>query len=169
MKCCNIMISAAVAALMLVVAAGCKPTEKNYKAAYDAAVQKRQQAADEQMRPATGLLSDDGPQRRVVDGDTVYVLRERILALDGSALSGKWGVAVGVFKIDTNAKAAASDLRGQGCPGAIPAKARGGKFYTLAATVATLDSAKSAAADFSKRFKEYPYVGLPGAPVLINY
>ena len=69
-----ICISAAMVALMFV---GCKPTENNYKAAYDAAVSKRQEVAKEQMRPASGLMSDDGPQLRVVDGDSVYVLRER--------------------------------------------------------------------------------------------
>ena len=82
------------AALMFV---GCKPTEKNYKAAYDAALSRRQEVAQEQMRPATGLLSDDGPQMRIVGGDTVYVLRERLRLTDGTRVPGKWCVGVGVF------------------------------------------------------------------------
>lgn len=45
----SIVISAAMAALMLV---SCKPTEKNYKAAYDAALKKRAEVAEQQMRPA---------------------------------------------------------------------------------------------------------------------
>lgn len=152
------------AALMFV---GCKPTEKNYKAAYDAALTRRQEAAQEQMRPASGLLSDDGPQMRVLDGDTVYVLRERMRMSDGSRIEAKWCVGVGVFKMDTNAKAVVSDLKKSGMDDAFVAKAAGGKFYSVAAVAATLDSARVAARDFSVRFPDYPYVGLPGAAVLI--
>ena len=161
-----ICISAALAALMFV---GCKPTEKNYKAAYDAALAKRQEAAAEQMRPATGLLSDDGPQLRVVDGDTVYVLKERIRMLDGAQVPGHWAVAVGVYKMDTNAKASAADLRAKGFPKALVARAGGAKYYTVVSTVETLDSARVAARVFGMSFPQYPYVGLPGAPVLISH
>lgn len=152
------------AALMFV---GCKPTEKNYKAAYDAALSRRQEVAQEQMRPASGLLSDDGPQMRVVDGDTVYVLRERLRMPDGTRVPGKWCVGVGVFRMDTNAKAAVAALGESGCPEAFVAKAAGGKFYSVAAYASSLDSACIVAKDFVARFPDYPFVGLPGTPVLI--
>lgn len=148
---------------------GCKPTEKNYKSAYDAALAKRQEAVAEQMRPATGLLSDDGPQLRVVEGDSVYVLKERIRMQDGAAVPGRWAVAVAVYKMDTNAKASASDLRAQGFPAAFVAKAAGGKYYTVVSAVETLDSARVASKVFRMSLPQYPYVGLPGAPVLISH
>ncbi len=160
------MISAALAALMLV---SCKPTEKNYKAAYDAALKKRAEAAEQQMRPATGLLSDDGPQLRIVDGDSIFVLRERLRLLDGSRPGGNWAVAVGVFKIDTNAKASSADLNAAGWKSAPPAKAQAGKFYAVADTLTSLQDARKRAAEFKLAFPDYPYVGLPGAPVLINF
>lgn len=160
------VISAATVALMLV---SCKPTEENYQAAYDAALKKRAEAAEQQMRPATGLLSDDGPQLRIIDGDSVFVLRERLRHLDGSRPAGCWAVAVGVFKIDTNAKASAVDLVSAGWSVAMAAKAQGGKFYVLADTLESVDSARTSAAKFKKCFPDYPYVGLPAAPVLINY
>ena len=152
------------AALMFI---GCKPTEKNYKAAYDAALSRRQEVAQEQMRPASGMLSDDGPQMRVVDGDTVYVLRERLRMPAGTRVPGKWCVGVGVFRMDTNAKAAVAALGESGCPEAFVAKAAGGKFYSVAAYASSLDSARLAAKDFVARFPDYPFVGLPGAPVLV--
>ena len=105
-------------ALMFV---GCKPTEKNYKAAYDAALARRQEAAKEQMRPAPGVL-------RVVEGASVYVLRERLRLLDGTRLPGKWSVCVGVFKMDTNAKAAVEDMRAEGYMDAVVAKASGSPY-----------------------------------------
>lgn len=161
-----ISISAALAALIFV---GCKPTENNYRAAYDAALAKRQQAAEEQMRPATGLLSDDGPQMRVIDGDTLYVTRERLRLADGSEPQGKWAVAVGMFKMDTNAKAAASAVRDKGFTGATHVKTTGGRYYSVSALTESLDSAAAAAREFRRAFPGYPFVGLPGAPVLISF
>lgn len=158
-------ISAAMVALMLV---GCKPTENNYKAAYDAAVAKRQEAVKEQMRPATGLLSDDGPQLRVVDGDSIYVLRETVRTLNGERVPAKWLVAVGVYKMDTNAKASVEALHTGGFPDAFVAKATGGKHYAVASMASTLDSARTASKVFREAYPEYPFVGLPGAPVLLN-
>lgn len=159
-------VSAALAALTFV---GCKPTENNYKAAYDAALAKRQQAAEEQMRPATGLLNDEGPQLRIVNGDTVYVMRERLRLPDGAAVSGKWGVAVSLFKMDTNARAAAAAIKERGFDEAMYVRASGDRYYTLSAVTATLDSAIVASRRFSEAFPDYPYIGLPGAPVIISY
>ncbi|MDE6007388.1 MAG: hypothetical protein K2G67_07530 [Muribaculaceae bacterium] len=160
------LISAAFVALMFVA---CKPTEKNYKAAYDAAQIKREQAAAEQMRPASGLLSDDGPSLRVVDGDTIFVTRDRLRLPDGQRPAGEWGVAVALFKMSTNAVATASDLHEAGFPEATYLKGAGGKHYAVAGVTSTLDSARNIAADFRRAFPEYPYIGLPGAPVIIRY
>ncbi|WP_300923893.1 MULTISPECIES: hypothetical protein [Muribaculaceae] len=162
----GIMISAALVALMFI---GCKPTVKNYRAAYDAALAKREQAAAEQMRPATGLLSDDGPQMRIIDGDTLYVLKARLRLPDGTVPPGRWAVAVSLFKMDTNAKAAAAAVRDRGFDGATYLKASGGRYYTVSGVVSSLDSAAMEARRFDKAFPSYPYVGLPGAPVLINF
>ncbi|MDE7402560.1 MAG: hypothetical protein K2M87_04010 [Muribaculaceae bacterium] len=148
----------------------CKPTEANYKAAYDSALLKREQAAKEQMRPATGLLSDDGPQLRVVDGDSIYVDHTRLLLEDGSPLkNGKWAVVVGKFKMDTNAKSSAEALKKAGFSGAVMAKANGGRYFAVAATFEKLDSAKIESHRFMKTFPDYPFIGLPGKPILINY
>lgn len=166
MKRIGILISAAFVALMFV---GCKPTEKNYKAAYDAAQLKREQAAAEQMRPASGLLSDDGPTMKVIDGDTIFVTHERLRLPDGERPEGVWGVAVALYKMSTNANATVSDLKAAGIPEAIYLKSPQGKHYALAALVATLDSARSVAAEFKSKFPDYPYIGLPGAPVIIRY
>lgn len=158
------------ACVAAVVLSGCKPTERNYRAAYDAALAKRQAEAEQRMLPASGLMSDDGPQLRVVAGDSVYVVKERLRPLEGDSLphSG-WALGVGVYKMSTNAKAQAEALRKEGCEAARAARAAGDRWYALADTASSLERA----IDVSKKFKEshpgYPYVGLPGAPVLISF
>lgn len=166
MKTKPILVGAILIALTFV---GCKPTERNYQAAYDAALQKREAARAEDNLPATGLLSDDGPQLRVLDGDTVYVLRETLRQADGKRIAGRWSVAVGEYRMDTNAKANAEALRSQGWPDAFTAKATGGRWYTLLRSVSTLDSARNISVGFRGAHPGYPYVGLPSSPVIIGY
>jgi hypothetical protein len=152
------MSAAVIAALMF---ASCKPTENNYKAAYDAALEKREAVAREQMLPVTGLLSDDGPQMKILEGDTVFVLKELLYRGEPSEKVSGWKVAVGLYKMETNAKANAVDLQDSGWKNAFAARAKVDK-------VSTLDSARVVAKEFAKKHKTYPYIGLPNSPVLIN-
>ena len=80
--------------LITLLFVGCKPTEKGYQAAYDAAKNKREAAAGEQMLPAQGLQSDDGPQLRVVDGDSIYVLRAIMRTEDSKRAPAPWLLTV---------------------------------------------------------------------------
>lgn len=155
--------------MALLTLVGCKPTEKNYKAAYDAALLKREKAAAEQMRPSSGLLSDDGPMMKVVKGDTLFVLQERLYNLDGSRINHNWLLAIGILKMDTNAKAGAERLRESGnWPDALAVKGMGGKYYTVAAVSESLDSIIGEQKRFMNQHPDYPFIGLPGAPVLVS-
>lgn len=147
--------------------AGCKPTEKNYQQAYDAAKAKREAVAAETMVPTQGLQNDDGPQMRVIDGDTVYVDRTRLRTLEDKRPSRMWYVAVGVYKMNTNAKANAENLRNDGYSDAVALKTFSNRWYTVCGGVNSLDSAAVVAKDFKKKHAGYPYVGLPKSPVLL--
>lgn len=160
----KIIVGAAFVALTLI---SCKPTEKNYKSAYDAAQRKRDEAVREQMIPSTGMMSMDGPQLRVVNGDSVYVLRERLRTAVGKVLPSPWVVAVGVYKMDTNANASVESLKAKGWENAMVARGPGSKYYAIAAEAPTLEIAAESAAKFKKTFPDYPFIGLPGAPVLV--
>lgn len=154
--------------LIAALFAGCKPTEKNYREAYDAAKAKREAAEAETMIPATGLMSDDGPQLRVVDGDSLYVSRDRLRKVPGEDSEfGKFNVAVGVYKMNTNAKAQASQLTEEGYK-AMAAQTTGDRWYTVAGVFETLPEAAEFIRKFKAKHKNYPYIGLPDAPVIVQ-
>ena len=147
----------------------CKPTEKGYQAAYDAARNKREAAmadiVDVNM-PKEGLQQVDGPQLREIDGTTVYV-DNRWIKPDNSneRLPGSYNVAVGTYKMSTNARSQSEDLRKEGYK-AFAALDADGKYYTIAGSFETLKEAVDFSKEYSKKGKRV-YVGLPDAPVII--
>lgn len=154
--------------LITLLFVGCKPTEKGYQAAYDAAKNKREAAAREQMLPAQGLQSDDGPQLRVVDGDSIYVLRAIMRTEDSKRAPAPWLLAVGVYRMSTNAKANAQRLQQAGYPRAVWLKGPENKWYTISDYARSLDSLKTMSRRFKNTHSDYPYIGLPASPVIIN-
>lgn len=169
------LIIIAVGALALTA---CKPTEKNYRSAYDAAISKRQ--AEHDALEADGLIAEDAPRPIYMDGDTLYFANEIIEidtdfaplkngnANDSQAPSLKaLNVAVGVFKMNTNARSGASALREKGFD-AFPVKSLGDKWYIIAGSGANLDEARAIIKDFKKKNPDYPFIGLGGHPVIIR-
>ena len=150
----------------LLLSVGCKPTENNYRAAYDAAKKKRDQSNEEQMVPTTGLISDDGPSMKIIEGDTIFVTRDRLSRESGSEdVLKAYNVAVGVYKMNTNAKAQAQALSEKGYK-AVAVRTTGDRWYTIAGSFDTLDEAREFIKQFRKKNQGYPYIGLPGAPVI---
>lgn len=147
---------------------GCKPTEKGYKAAYDAALNKREAMKSDLGvdAPAGELQQVDGAQLRVVDGVKVYLLSQRIRPADESKkLPGEYNVAVGEYKMITNTKAQSEALIEEGYE-AFPAKDTEGMYYTIAGSFPTLSEAVKFYEDYRNK-KDRVYVGLPNAPVII--
>lgn len=159
--------TAIVSCLILGGLAGCKPTEKNYKAAYDAAKAKRQQAEAESMIPASGLMSFDGPRLRVFDGDSVYFQRQHLRPVADNVEINNYNVVVGQFKMHTNATAQADRLKEKGYD-SMAAKGTEDRWYCVAASCLTLDEARAFLKRFKSENKGYPYIGLPDAPVIIE-
>ena len=154
--------------LCILLMVSCKPTEKGYQAAYDAALNKRQAAiADIDVNLPEGSLQEvDGAQLREIDGVKVYVLNQIIRpAKEGETLPGKYNVAVGSFKMPTNSEAQSEALKEEGYD-AFPAKESDGSYYTIAGSFPTLPEAVNFYEKF-KAGKNRSYVGLPKAPVII--
>ena len=146
----------------------CKPTEKGYKAAYDAALGKREAVkADIGVDlPEGALQSVDGPQLKEVDGVKVFLLNQRIKPVEeGIVLPGNYNVAVGTYKMSTNCKSQALALQEEGYE-AFVAKNDEGNFYTIIGSYPTLSDAVKAYEAYRQGGNRV-YVGLPEAPVII--
>ena len=153
---------------MLFTLVGCKPTEKGYKTAYDAALNKRQAAmADIDVKLSEGDFQQvDGAQLKEVDGVKVYVLNQRITPVDkDSSLPGNYNVAIGTYKMITNCRSQVADLKSEGF-NAFEAKEPEGMYYSIAGSFDSLDEAVKFYQDY-KKGKNRVYVGLPSTPVII--
>lgn len=157
----------AVIAVVALTLSACKPTESNYRAAYDAALAKRDSALRDTQ--VTGNLQlDDALSRRPVAGDSIWVCHEVARAENDSLATkrGRYAVAVATFKMPTNARAMASDLQERKYP-AYSAKDGKGKWYVVAADYPTIEEGAAAVRLFQRSNPTFFYVGLP-EPVLLR-
>lgn len=154
--------------LLLFLLPSCKPTEKGYKSAYDAALGKREalKADIDVDLPDGALQSVDGPQLKEIDGVKVYLLNQRISPVEeGVSLPESYNVAIGSYKMNTNTKAQAQALKEEGY-NAFSAKDTEGMYYTIAGSFPSLSEAVKFYQEY-KAGKDRVYVGLPNSPVII--
>lgn len=150
--------------------ASCKPTESNYKAAYDAAQQKRKAEANDPdiLLPAGGLQQIGAPVKRVIDGDSVYITAEHLKVIENQdSEARKWNVAVASYKMRTNCIAQAKELVAQGMK-AFVVENVDSKFYVIAGSFDTLKEAAAFSRKYAEGKKESVFVGLPGEPIIIE-
>lgn len=155
----------AVAAVVATAFSACKPTEKNYREAYEAAINKRQQSDADPDE--VGLIREGSPRVQVIEGDSLYFLYETIRPDEGAVLNGPLSVSVGKFKMMTNARSGAKALREQGFD-AFAARAAAERWYVIAGNCESVKEAKELMARFRKKNPSYPYIGQEGHPVIIR-
>ena len=147
---------------------GCKPTEKGYKAAYDAALGKRQATSvdfDASLGVGTFQLSD-GPQLKEIDGQQVYVLNQPLKNLDNqSKLPHSYNVAVGTYKMLTNCSAQVSGLKEDGYDAFVAIDSED-RFFSVAGSFQTMKEALTFYNKYRQK-KGQSYVGFPDSPVII--
>lgn len=155
--------------LTLVLAMGaCKPTEKGYKSAYDAALGKREAAlADMNVDLPEGALQKvDGPQLKEINGVSVYVMNERIKPVEQDFTApGDYNVAIATYKMITNCRSQVEDLKKENYD-AFAAKDEEGMYFTIAGSFPTVEEAVNFYENYRKK-KDRVYVGLPNSPVII--
>ncbi len=151
---------------------GCKPTEKGYRQAYEAAKSKREQKDPDEALLTGGhkLLSEEASNWRVIDGDSVQVEHKFLKPTDGAKWpqAGPYRLAVAQLKMTTNAKSMLADLKNG--DNLKPLVATDGKdtYYVIAGTASYLDSLGNVLSTFHRDNPGFQYIGLPeGRPVII--
>ena len=153
-------------AVLLGMLNACKPTEKGYKQAYEAAKSKREQVDPDEDLLTGGhkLLSQESTNWRVIAGDSLQLQHKFLKPLDGEKWpqSGPYRLAVALLKMTTNAKSILSDLQETGS--LKPMVATDGKdtYYIVAGSASYVDSLGNVLTTFKKENPKFQYIG-PGS------
>ncbi len=160
------------ACLLISTMSGCKPTEKGYRQAYEAAKSKREQADPDEALLTGGykLLNEESTNWRVIAGDSLQVQHMILKPTDDMKWpqSGPYRLAVAMLKMTTNAKSMLSDLQGKG--NLKPVIATDGKdtYYIIAGSATYADSLGNVLTTFKKENPGFQYIGLtPAKPLIV--
>lgn len=159
-------------ALLLGTLWSCKPTEKGYRQAYEAAKSKREQADPDELLLTGGhkLLSEEATNWKVIAGDSLQVKHLLLKPMDGEKWpqSGPYRLGVAMFKMTTNANSMLADLKKS--RELTPVIATDGKdaYYIIAGSATYADSLGNVLTTFKKENPGFRYIGLsPEKPVIL--
>ena len=124
---------------------GCKPTEANYKAAYDIAKQKKEQSNDD-VPQGSSLQKYDMHKQTVISGDKFMILRTYVTPVDEGVITReslkRYNVVVGQFKQIFNAKQMRKRLNENGYPDAGILKIRNQDYLVISNQSSTTEDLK---------------------------
>ena len=158
--------------MLVTLMAGCKPTEKGYKEAYDAAKSKREQKDPDEdlMTGGHKLLGLESTNWRVIAGDSLQLQHLFIKPTDNEKWpqSGPYRLAVAMFKMTTNANSMLEDLKKKGSLKPVIATDGKDSYYMIAGSATYLDSLGNVLNTFQKENPGFQYIGMPqSAPTII--
>ena len=149
----------------------CKPTEKGYRQAYEAAKSKREQVDPEEDILTGGhkLLNEESTNWKVLAGDSLQVQHTFLKPIEGEKWpqSGPYRLAVAMFKMTTNANSMLEDLKGKGKLTPVIATDGKDKYYIIAGSATYADSLGNVLTTFKKEHPGFQYIGLTPAKPLI--
>ncbi|MCM1489556.1 MAG: hypothetical protein NC095_01830 [Muribaculum sp.] len=157
--------------LLLAVTVGCKPTEKGYKQAYDAAKAKREYV-DPDAELLTGghkLLNENSTNWVVLGKDTLQLQHFYLKPENGQPWpqAGPYRLAVAMFKMNTNSTSMLKDIKKGNLK---PVIATDGKerHFIIAGSATTADSLKYVLDAFNKANPGFRYIGMtPEQPLIV--
>ena len=159
-----------IAFAVLIALGACKPSEENYRLAYETARQRDREGLDEGVYEL--MQQEKLPPMIHVLGDSVRVQRLPLAAFycpgaDSvkTCVPQAYNVAVALYKMPTNARAHADRLADEGYHSVV-LKSGASLYYVMAGLVESLDSA----ARLSRRYDMShagEYIGIP-CPVAIQ-
>lgn len=154
---------------LLSVMPGCKPSEKNYKAAYETAKEKRdREAYDADLGiDYTNIRKDGDPVWRKMSetSDSVMWRRQWMKPMTDTDTVHKYNVTVAQFKMPTNVRAMTESLKGMGY-NAYALQTNEPVYLVEAGGFPSFEEAAAFLLEFMKKRKDFSYIGLPGGAVI---
>lgn len=166
---CNTKLTIVVlcVAALLFGTAGCKPTEKNYQAAYEIAKKKRQELKNDPDLDLSELKVIGEPEELNINGSLVKTVREPLRYLNSDKVEcGKYNVAVGAYRMQGNATAHKDRLVGSG-ENAVVAQNSKDIYYTIILSSPDRDEAIEKYNSLPRNSSNVIYPGLGSSPVLV--
>lgn len=155
--------------LAITLLVSCKPTENNYKEAYDAAKAKRdKEASDPDIKvPGGTLFQEDDPHHYTLAGRDVLARHEFLKLIEGPEDGfHKYNVAIASYKMTANAKSHWERVREE-YKGAILIQNPKQIYFVCIGSYDTEEEAAIALEQYQKQYPEAVYVGIPqGRPVI---
>ena len=155
--------------VVLLMGTGCKPTERNYQAAYEKAAEAARLKNEEEQTGAFGnkLESLDGPRREIVGADTLLIGSGLVKSFESTLPDDgkKIGIAISRYTQPTNARRQLQDLNRTSSDGLMASDGQG-NYYVMIKRVDTLPDAAEAIRVFAAANPDYPYIGLNGNPLV---
>ncbi len=150
----------------------CKPTEKGYRQAYEAAKSKREQVDPEEDLLTGGhkLLNEESTNWKVIAGDSLQVQHMFLKPINGEKWpqKGPYRLAVAMFKMTTNANSMLDDLKKKGTLKPVVATDGKDKYYIIAGSATYADSLGNVLTTFKKENPGFQCIGLtPAKPVIM--
>ena len=154
---------------LILIMCGCKPTEKNYEAAYSKAYEAARQKAEAEQKGEDGvkLESIDGPRIEAVGNDSILVGKTRLKPFEADSIAeeGKYGIAIARYSMPTNARRHLQDVRKE-YPNAFLATDGQQGYYVVIKRVPTVPEASDPIRIYKLSHPNDAFLGLDGEPAL---
>lgn len=159
-----------IALLLMVFATGCKPTEKNYKDAYETALKKRDNSGlDYGLGNEMKVEAIDAPKKIIYNNKEYYVKVEYVAPFETDLASRpKYMIVVAKYKMPTNARNQVEQLKKSGFGNSMLVKDRDENYLVVADYAQTMDDIAQKADDFKKKYPNINFIGLYGDILILE-
>lgn len=157
---------------LMALAAACKPTEKNYRQAYEAAKAKREYVDPDAdlMMGGHKLLDEESSNWKVLGTDTLEIRHfyMKPVGVEKWPNEGPYRLAVAMFKMNTNANSLLADIKKRTTQHPVVATDSKDRHYIIAGSATSIDSLAQVLATFKKENPGFSFIGMtPEKPLII--
>lgn len=149
---------------LILLAVGCKPTEKGYQQAYDAAKAKREYVdPDAALLTGGHKLLDENSSNWIATGtDTLQLQHFYLKPENGESWpqNGPYRLAVAMFKMNTNSNSLLRDISKRGGLKPVVATDSKDRHFLIAGSASSADSIRYVLERFRKDNPGFRYIGM---------